>query len=519
MKPSGTLTAQPQQRKVDFSITNSTGTIDKVTWDFGNGSTTATTGLTATYTYPTSGTYTAKATLSNSCGQETIASFPVSVADASSPTVSLQTATSISLNSAVFGMTVTSKGNANISRYGICYSRINMNPELGKDSVYVVDKPGDIDINTPVQFALPNLQPNTTYYVRSFAVNSSSKMGYSDPVQTFKTGSEPSVSVAGSPTLGVTTSTVGMVILNVGNPAAIEYGICYSSSNTTPRAENSMTKAIANPAAGANINVDLANLTPNTRYYYCAYAKLPDGTYKYSSVQSLTTQVDTLVQDLIASVSFTDGSRSDISGNNNNVNPVGNPTFTSDRKGKSNAAILLNGLGDYLYMNDSPTLNQTNAISISIWIKPISLSLDPTGWMQIYNKSNFVNGTSEMYSALIRPTIGAPGITINTDIKQGSQCQSGKWQTLTVASGIELNKWYHIVFTYSGTVGRMYINGQLLYTKTDFSANGIDYCPGGELKFGAQGKSDTNYFYGALDDIRMYRRVLTDSEVQTLFNQ
>lgn len=520
IKPGGTLTAQTQQRKVDFSITNSSGTIDRVIWDFGNGSTTATTGMTVSYTYPTSNTYTAKATLSNSCGNETTLNLAVTVADATAPTVSLQPATALSINAATLGMTVTSTGNATITRYGVCYSSTNTMPEIDKGDVLISYKSESVAINSPISFSLINLQPNTLYYVRSFATNSSGKTGYNpDPVQTFRTGSKPSVNSAAATNVSVRSASANFIVTNPGSPAAIEYGICYSLKSMPDVTDTTNTTVItvATPAVGSSVAVPLSNLTPNTKYYYRAYAKLASGEFIYSPTENFTTQVDTLVQDLIASVSFTDGSLTDVSGNNNNAILVDNPTFTADRKGKANSAIQLDGLNDYFYMKENSTLNQTNALSISVWIRPTVVN----GRMLIYNKSRFSDGAFEMYSSLIKleNDLG-PGITINTDIKQGSGCQAGKgWQTFPLTSKIQLNTWHHVVMTYSGRSARMYFDSGLLFTDDALPANTIDLCPGGDLKFGAQSQVLPQYFNGAMDDIRIYKRALSANEVKALFDQ
>lgn len=514
-KPEGSLDAQVQQRKVDFSIAGSAGTIDKVTWDFGNGSTTVTTGLTVTYTYPAAGTFSVKATLSNTCGNETILSRTVTVADAAIPTVSLLDPSDITINSAILGMSVTSNGNATITSYGICYSSTNTLPEKGDGRTVTLEKDGAINLNTLVTFNPTALQPNTLYYVRSFAVNQKG-IGYSNsPVKTFRTGARPSVSNMGV-TSSPTTATVNFVVTNPGSPAAIEYGICYSSTNTTPELGNSPSVKVASPPVGTNATGQLTELAPDTRYYYRAYAKLPSGEVVYSpSVDSFTTQVDTLAQDLIASVSFTDGSKQDASGNNNHVIFVNNPTFVADRKGKVNSAVHLNGLQDYFYMAENSSLRPTS-LTVSIWIKPITVSRP----MQIFNKARFSDGKSEMYSSLIQPGAGGSGIVINTDIKQNSNCQGGiGWQTFSLSSNIQLNTWHHVVMTYSGRSARMYFDNALLSITDNLPQNNIDECAGGELKFGAQSALFPNFFYGAIDDIRIYRRALTKNEVEALFNQ
>ena len=141
--------------------------------------------------------------------------------------------------------------------------------------------------------------------------------------------------------------------------------------------------------------------------------------------------------------------------------------------------------------------------------------------MQVYNKSRFSDGAFEMYSSLLKQEndIG-PNITILTDIKQNGNCQGGiGWQSFPITNRIELNTWHHLVFTYSGRTARMYFDGALQYSKIDLPANAIDKCSGGDLKFGAQYQALPWYFYGAMDDIRIYKRAITSSEVQLLRNQ
>lgn len=514
--PSGTLVAQIQQRKVDFSITESKGTIDRVNWDFGNGSTTVTTGLTVSYTYPTSGTYTAKATLTNTCDMERILQQPVVVSDAIDPTVTLQPVTEFTTTSAILRMAVTSNGNSTITRYGVCYSPTSMTPLADNNNAITQSIPGPIAVNTSIPFSITGLQPNTLYYARSFATNGTGRPGYS-AVQQFRTGQNPVVAVNGTANVGITTAAVNFMVSNPGNPAAVEYGIFYSSSTTTPDDKSSTVK-VTSPAVNANVVVSLTDLTPNKTYYYRPYAKLPSGEIIYGPVMQFTTQLDPVVQDLIASVLFTDGSLQDVSGLNNHVKLVSSPTFTADRFGRANSAIQLDGVDDYFYMpeNSNNSLNP-EALSVSIWFKPYSF----THRMQLYNKSRFVDSEHETYSALLKleNDVG-PNTTVMTNIKQNSNCVAGKgWLDFPLTSRIPINTWHHLVFTYSGRSVRMYVNNTLLFERNDLPADKMDKCPGAELKFGASIQGLNWFFHGAMDDIRIYKRALTIGEVDALYKQ
>ncbi|AKD56145.1 LamG-like jellyroll fold domain-containing protein [Spirosoma radiotolerans] len=513
VKPSGTLNAPTQQRKVDFSISNSGGTIDKVNWDFGNGSTSATTGMTVSYTYPANGTYTVKATLTNTCGLETTIQQTVTVSDAVKPTVTLQAITTVSTTSALAGMTITSNGNATITQYGICYSATNQTPDKENDTVVQGALPAPT--GTAVPMSLTGLQSNVIYYARSFATNAAGTV-YS-AVQTFQTGQNPVVVTNGTASVGVTTASINLVVQHLGNPAAIEYGIYYSSTTNIPDV-NSPSVKIVSPTAGANVVVNLNDLTSNKTYYYRSFARLASGEIIYGPIMSFTTQIDPVAQDLIASVSFTDQSLLDVSGYNNHVQLVDNPTFTTDHKGRPNSAIFLDGVNDYFYMpeNSNNSLNP-EALSVSIWFKMSSF----THRMQVYNKSRFSDSNFETYSALLKleNDLG-PNTTVMTNIKQNSGCQPGKgWLEFPFTSRIEVNTWYHLVFTYSGRTVRMYLNNVPLYTNTDLPLDKMDKCPGAELKFGAAIQGLNWYFHGAMDDIRIYKRALTASEVDALYKQ
>lgn len=391
--PGGSLEVTTQQKQVNLSISNASGTVDQITWNFGNGSTTVTTGMSVTYTYQTSNTYTVSATLSNACKDMTSLSSRVTVSDAALPVVSLEAITVVSTTSATAGMAITSAGNATISRYGICYSVTNPVPDESRDPKE--ERTGVVAINTPLNFALKNLQPNTFYYARSYAVNALG-VSHSSPVQTFRTGQNPAVTTNGTANVGITTATVNFIASSPGYPTAVSYGICYSSATNAPDV-NSPTVDVPNPTIAANTLVNLTNLAPNTTYHYRPYAKSPSGEITYGTGGSFTTAVDMVAQDLIAAVSFTDRSLLDGSGLDNHAILVNNPTFTADRKGRANSAILLNGTGDYFYMAEKNSLNP-DALSISIWIKPITVDRR----MQIYNKSRFDDCLAEMYSSMIK---------------------------------------------------------------------------------------------------------------------
>ena len=83
----------------------------------------------------------------------------------------------------------------------------------------------------------------------------------------------------------------------------------------------------------------------------------------------------------------------DESGNGNDGTVYG-ATLTEDRLGKANSAYSFDGVDDYILVNHDISINFSEAISISIWVKPIEI---PTrGARMIIGKSNYQTHTNYM---------------------------------------------------------------------------------------------------------------------------
>jgi len=82
-------------------------------------------------------------------------------------------------------------------------------------------------------------------------------------------------------------------------------------------------------------------------------------------------------------------------------------------------------------------------------------------------------------------------------------------------------QWSFIVWTRQGSTQQLFVNGVLDNANTLNSGN-IPTCSFGNY-LGAifQGPSSImgEFYNGKIDDVRFYNRVLTDSEIQQLFNE
>lgn len=231
-----------------------------------------------------------------------------------------------------------------------------------------------------------------------------------------------------------------------------------------------------------------------------------------------------LTEGLIASYSF-NGNTLDASGNNLTGQLINGATYGLDRAGTAGSALQLDGINDYFEIPDDATL-RPDSISISLWLQARQVVTATDGTRHIYNKDNYVTHENQQYSAFIgRPrsvTGGAPCCEIIVDVNNNDSCtveQPIKNGMNYYVPTFELNRWYHLVTVYSGQTLRLYINGELKATQKERTLNPIDRCAGGNLRFGAQAAYDVNCFDGLMDEIRIYKRGLTQTEISALYQQ
>src|SRR5574344_2144309 len=85
---------------------------------------------------------------------------------AGTPTLKINESSNITSNSATVSAQITSTGTSDVINCGFIYSSSNKNPTIN-DASKVETTPSSF------QGVISNLSPNTTYYVRAYALNSS----------------------------------------------------------------------------------------------------------------------------------------------------------------------------------------------------------------------------------------------------------------------------------------------------------------------------------------------------------
>lgn len=183
------------------------------------------------------------------------------------PVLTTSTIQGITQNYASSGGNITSKGASNVITRGVCWSRTN--PPTIADSL-TSDGSGMGSFSSYID----GLTPNTTYFVRAYAVNSAGT-GYGNVVS-FKTliGLLPELKTTNICYLTQSTAKAGGEISSDGGLAITSRGVCWS---TQPGPTIANSKTDDGTGIGSFISI-LTGLGFNTSYYVRGYATNGVGT-------------------------------------------------------------------------------------------------------------------------------------------------------------------------------------------------------------------------------------------------
>jgi len=181
----------------------------------------------------------------------------------------------------------------------------------------------------------------------------------------------------------------------------------------------------------------------------------------------------------------------DTSGNGNN----GTLVNYSWKRMNCSGCLSFNGSNNYVSVNESATLEQTQQMTVSMWVSPnASSSTDPRMISKRYSWDLKMNGGGHF------PQFSA----------------GSKYMMLNYS--LALGVWQHVVFTFSGGVVKGYVNGQPI------AANANTFVAGDAIPLQMYGlylgadSSVANFYSGSLDEVRIYNRALGDADVAALYS-
>ncbi len=196
----------------------------------------------------------------------------------------------------------------------------------------------------------------------------------------------------------------------------------------------------------------------------------------------------------------------------NNPTEAINFAYASDRFDIENSA------GAFLAANESSikvphssSINLNKEMTIALWFY---YEEQQNGWFYtLLEKTNPDAGGHSRYGMWVHGG-GIIQICIEPDTCPQSLCQ----ECLNAGEPLNLNSWNHLVGTFDGSSLKVYINGVESSSK-NIGTSGISQTPY-ELFIGTDPyDSNPNFLTGRVDNLRLYNRALSNSEIQSLYEE
>jgi hypothetical protein len=265
-------------------------------------------------------------------------------------------------------------------------------------------------------------------------------------------------------------------------------------------------------ATNANIAAISAQITLLNQQYSALLAQLN------LVLAQLNQTPTTLSTGLLAWYPFT-GNAKDSSGNNNHGS-VYSATLTTDRYGNSNSAYNFNAFkwtwgsgGEYIYIPYSSSFNSAN-LSVSVWFmkSPVYISNQDACIINRF-EGGYSNPNGQTWYMLVNTNDDSLTSTIYPPSSSNSYASIFSSTGPKVTNGV----WNNAILTFDGSNMKIYFNGLLVNT---IPANGMTMNVNGRsgISIGTsiQANGHWNPFNGKIDDVRIYNRPLTQSEITYL---
>ncbi|HEX6975668.1 MAG TPA: LamG-like jellyroll fold domain-containing protein, partial [Vicinamibacterales bacterium] len=253
----------------------------------------------------------------------------------------------------------------------------------------------------------------------------------------------------------------------------------------------------------------LSGLTPSTLYHYRVRSRDAAGNLGTSADATFTTASQMPAGALVyyAFDQSSGTSAIDSSGNNNNGTLVNGPAWTTGRIGSG--ALSFDNVNDRVVLPTDLAAAEGGAITVSAWVKPstiadtaVIVAKDRSGFTQWSLKMDGRGGNNKQNNLSF--TVNAGGHVVSATSDAEVMADLG---------------WHHVVGVYDGAQVYIYMDG----VNVDSTANPLtgtiaNYSH--QICVGTSGPTcnESAFFGGLIDEVRIYGRGLTASEVQSLMS-
>ena len=226
-----------------------------------------------------------------------------------------------------------------------------------------------------------------------------------------------------------------------------------------------------------------------------------DGSSNSGNSPSVTVTVNNVAPSgLMAAWAFDEGvgtTAGDASGNGN-LGAIIGPTWTT--AGKYGNALIFNGVNGWVLVNDAPSLRLTSGMTLEAWVYPFSIPSTSCAGVNCQFMDVVMKDSDRYY--LLASSYN------NQRPEAGGIFESGK-HVVYAPSRLATNTWAHLAVTYDRTMIRFYLNGSLVASAPEtalFTTSTNPLFIGGD-------QTMLQYFNGQIDEVRVYNRALSASEI------
>lgn len=171
------------------------------------------------------------------------------------------------------------------------------------------------------------------------------------------------------------------------------------------------------------------------------------------------------------------------------------PTYSA-----ADVGLSFDDTDDYVDCGTSDSLDITNEITIEAWIK------GTYGAAALHSVVAKYGGTDSNYYMVV----------YQQNLRGLAADSSDSEKIIQTDTVLADDTWYHAAFTAKNNEQKLYLNGVLDKTGAETSS-GID-TSAEKLIIGARNNGTSNYFNGLIDEVRIYNRVLSATEIKSSYN-
>ncbi len=177
-------------------------------------------------------------------------------------------------------------------------------------------------------------------------------------------------------------------------------------------------------------------------------------------------------------------------------------------RGKLGQAVQFDGTNDYVNAGSASAIDDMTQLTACVWV---NASVAPTSYGDLVGKVTTTGWAFEVYNS---------GSGINPAFFRDFSTQDGNW--IASSTILDTGTWYHLCATYnkSSTANdpALYVNGtSVTITESSTPIGTAVTDAAASLEMGSVDGTIDQYT-GKLDEVRVYNRILSSSEIQALYN-